>query len=279
MILNSVGPWTAVGYLRFATGKGVGWNGEWGEWDNEDKQAAVGLERVATILEGQDDNVDDSTTKPDLLDVESDLSNRMAESRIGEGGGNLSPSSSSSSLGSSIGKHGMHDTPEPSFYYGAVSDKIGQAVACWLARWGLDMFAYEIKKDSPSGPKHAVLSPADRLFTRSMAHLRQRAMSIPDTRPSTSLGTPASPSARRSERIEEPLVPAVWGSGGLDARWISALLSADTLFVRGERERYDLAAAVVELRRRQRGILPEEESIWSGLFERGIYYSNMVGTV
>lgn len=275
MILNSVGPWTAVGYLRFATGKGIGWNGEWGEWDNEDKQAAVGLERVATILEGQDDNVDDSTTKPDLLDVESDLSNRMAESRIGEGGGNLSPSSSSSSLGSSIGKHGMHDTPEPSFYYGAVSDKIGQAVACWLARWGLDMFAYEITKDSPSSPKHAVLSPADRLFTRSMAHLRQRAMSIPDTRPSTSLGTPASPSARRSERIEEPLVPAVWGSGGLDARWISALLSADTLFVRGERERYDLAAAVVELRRRQRGIQPEEESIWSGLFERGIYYSNM----
>lgn len=272
MVLNSVGPWTAVGYLRFATGKGIGWNGEWGEWDNEDKQAAVGLERVATLLEGQDDQVVDSTTKADLLDVESDLSDRMAESHI------VSPSSSSSSLGSSIGKHGMHAAPEPSFYYGAISDKIGQAVACWLARWGVDMFAYEIKKDSPSTTKHAALSPADRLFTRSMAHLRPRAMSIPDTRPSTSLGSPASPTTRRSEKIEEPLVPAVWGSGGLDARWVSALLSADTLFVRGERERYDLAAAIVELRRRQQGILPEEESIWSGVFERGIYYSNMVGT-
>ncbi|KAF4572438.1 hypothetical protein EYR36_006943 [Pleurotus pulmonarius] len=271
MILNSVGPWTAVGYLRFATGKGIGWNGEWGEWDSEDKEAAVGLERVATLLEDQDDKVADSTTKADLLDVESDLSNRMAESHIGDGGESISPSSSSSSLGSSIGKHGMHAAPEPSFYYGAISDKIGQAVACWLARWGGDMFAYEIKKDT----KHAALSPADRLFTRSMAHLRQRAMTIPDTRPSTSLGSPASPATRRSEKIEEPLVPAVWGSGGLDARWVSALLSADTLFVRGERERYDLAAAIVELRRRQQGILPEEESIWSGLFERGIYYSNM----
>jgi hypothetical protein len=47
------------------------------------------------------------------------------------------------------------------------------------------------------------------------------------------------------------------------------------LFVKSERERYDLAKAVVELRRSE-GILEEEEVEWARLFTEGIYYANMV---
>jgi hypothetical protein len=47
------------------------------------------------------------------------------------------------------------------------------------------------------------------------------------------------------------------------------------LFVKGERERYDLAKAVVELRRSE-GILKEEEGEWAKMFLDGIYYANMV---
>ena len=70
-------------------------------------------------------------------------------------------------------------------------------------------------------------------------------------------------------------VPVIWDRGGLSVEWICALASADTLFVRGERERYDFARAVVELRRRH-GILQEEEDAWTKLFEEGIHYCHMV---
>jgi hypothetical protein len=49
-------------------------------------------------------------------------------------------------------------------------------------------------------------------------------------------------------------------------------------FVKGERERYDLAKAVVELRRNE-GILEEEEAEWTKMFLEGIYYANMVRLV
>lgn len=67
----------------------------------------------------------------------------------------------------------------------------------------------------------------------------------------------------------------IWARGGLSSDWVSALVSADTLFVKGERERYDLACSAVELRRR--GGVPEvEEQVWNKMFEQGIYYANMV---
>lgn len=72
-----------------------------------------------------------------------------------------------------------------------------------------------------------------------------------------------------------PQPPLIWRRGGLTSTWIRALISSDLFFVKSERERYDLAKAVVELRR-EGGILEEEEVEWAKMFTEGIYYANMV---
>ena len=87
------------------------------------------------------------------------------------------------------------------------------------------------------------------------------------TRSDTLLDTPKS--------VPHVLRPVTSGQGGLDVKWLSALVAADTLFVRNERGRYNLARSIVELRRRG-GILDDEEKIRTQMFERDIYYPNMV---
>jgi hypothetical protein len=70
--------------------------------------------------------------------------------------------------------------------------------------------------------------------------------------------------------------PVLWNRGGLSLKWIRVLLSSDALFVKSERDRYNLARSVVELRRSS-GILQDEEDAWDQVFETAIYYANMVG--
>ncbi|KAK7064727.1 BTB domain-containing protein [Favolaschia claudopus] len=129
--------------------------------------------------------------------------------------------------------------PEKVFHYGAISDKIGEAAACWLARWAPDMLAFEERK---AGLK------------REESGMTQR--------------------KAKTESPDYSAVPTIWDRGGLSVRWVCALASGDTLFVRGERERYDFARSVAELRRRH-GIIEEEEAAWKTLFEKGIYYCHM----
>ncbi|KAJ7171876.1 hypothetical protein C8R43DRAFT_27915 [Mycena crocata] len=130
----------------------------------------------------------------------------------------------------------VDSVPEKEFHYGAISDKIGEAAACWLTRWAPDMLAFEQRK----------------------------AAAAPEM-------------SRRRETVTTPdcsAAPSIWDRGGLSVQWVCAVVSSDTLFVRGERERYDFACAVVELRRRH-GIVQEEEETWTTLFERGIHYCHM----
>ncbi|KAJ7048143.1 hypothetical protein C8F01DRAFT_1214322 [Mycena amicta] len=138
----------------------------------------------------------------------------------------------------SIASETSQDTRKIS-YYGAISDKIGEAAACWLARWATDMLAFEERKAG------AAPSPMTRRRAKSDA-------AVPDFSD----------------------VPTIWDRGGLSLDWICALISSDTLFVRGERGRYDFARAVVELRRRN-GLIEEEEAAWKMVFEEGIHYCNM----
>ncbi|ESK96785.1 hypothetical protein Moror_6657 [Moniliophthora roreri MCA 2997] len=177
--------------------------------------------------------------------------------------GSIDDTASSIHIGSS--------SPSLRFYYGAISDKIGEACACWLARWGPDLFEYE-----------------ERLAFAIQPTSRGRA----DTDPI-------------SRRPEIPVIPPIFTSfepgQGLSSKWIRALISSDSLFVPGELARYAFAKRVVELRRRlRRGssesfvvlsgdkgkgretqqyvVLPEEEAEereWSALFESGIYYANL----
>ena len=144
---------------------------------------------------------------------------------------------------------GAEPTDERCFIYGGISDKVGEAVACWLTRWGYDMLIYEEEESSSRG-------------TISESSLKERSYS-------------AFPTALPTKGPHLP-VPMIWRRGGLDARWARAILSSDLLFVRGERERYEMAKAVLELRRKD-GIDEEEEKEFTEIFESGIYFMHIVG--
>ena len=130
----------------------------------------------------------------------------------------------------------LYSMPISAHSYGPISDKIGEACACWLTRWAKDMVSFE---------QHQV---------ESNRHTRDYELqaSIPEG-------------------------PIIWRRGGLDPAWITAIVSADTLFVKDEKARYELARSIVELRRKD-GILALEEAEWQRLFNEAIYYSNMVST-
>ena len=145
----------------------------------------------------------------------------------------------------------------PSFNYGTVSDKIGEAAACWLARWGPDMLLYE---ERSSRARDLPLAPIPTQASIS----RRRADTLPSL-PSTDESSSATPRC----------IPLIWARGGLTSTWIRELVSSDALFVKAERERYDFARTIVELRRRQ-GIDDDEEKDWEIMFRDGIYYTNMV---
>ncbi|KZT22116.1 hypothetical protein NEOLEDRAFT_1138458 [Neolentinus lepideus HHB14362 ss-1] len=240
LILNSVGPYTVMRYLGFAIGKGI----EYEEGEDDLRDAAVGLEGVAAIVKEEDEDRPDSpATKeeedkapPAALD---DVSQKLGYMEVKK----EDPMESGSSEGEGA----------PSYYYGAVSAKVGEACACWLARWGRDMFEYEEKAAADGKTPHP----------------RRRA---------TTISSP--PSLPNSHFFPVPfggkdvVVPVIWRRGGLDAAWVRALVTSDFLFVAAERERYDLARGVVEVRRRQ-GVDAGEEAEWEEMFGRGVYYANM----
>jgi hypothetical protein len=268
-VLNTVGPSTVINYLQFACGKGIG------PLQDSDLEPLVGLEHVAQLAKTETadcgpPSVDSSTPAPnkvvesfsrnlEALSVEEQVRNSQSGSVHGEGfpvekedpAELLSPESDDRS--SLIDETGS----DLSFSYGAVSDKIGEACVCWLARWGADMLAYE--QQAVGAPKQATSST--HISTPSVG--RQSTLSGWERSNSDVVPTPL------------PKVPLIWRRGGLTAVWVRALISSNLLFVRGEKERYELAKAVVELRR-SAGVLEDEEVEWVKMFSEGIYYANMV---
>ncbi|KAG8220153.1 hypothetical protein J3R82DRAFT_1180 [Butyriboletus roseoflavus] len=229
-ILNTVGPYTVLPYLQFATGSALDFPAKHGT------DGAVGLEHIAEILEPP------SPSEPHdvLADKLHDLDVQKEDPAESDSESDRTERSGCS----------------PSFNYGAVSDKIGEAAACWLARWGPDMLLHE---ERASRVRDMPLTP----IPSQPPVPRRRADTLP-SRPSTDESSP--PPHR---------VPLIWARGGLTSTWIRELVSSDALFVKGERERYDLARVVVELRRRE-GIDDDEEKDWEIMFRHGIYYANML---
>ncbi|KAL4069312.1 hypothetical protein J3A83DRAFT_4095305 [Scleroderma citrinum] len=242
-IFATVGPYTVVQYLRFATGIPIG------APEINDPEAAVGLEKIAALL-CTGSSAHSTFASHDMAKTEPrDLADKLHDLVIQKEDPAESDAESESD-----------DRPKhtPCFNYGVLSDKIGEAAVCWLARWGPDMFKYEnasARRDFPPPP-----------VPDSVHHTtpRRRAETLP-TRPSTEDAPVYTPS---------PRVPVIWARAGLNSKWIRELISSDALFVKGERERYDLARAVVEFRRRQ-GIDEDEEKDWEIMFREGIYYANM----
>jgi hypothetical protein len=224
-ILTTVGPTTVIRYLNFAIGRGIGLEEE------NAPEAAVGLEHLAEILSPDAINVASISTKLASLPMEDDETRKEDPAEAVDD------------------EDCQEDhADERHFIYGGVSDKVGEAAACWLTRWGYDMLTYE--EDECSSTATALRSPL-----KKSSHNAS----------STALFA----------QVPQP-VPLIWRRGGLDACWARAILSSDLLFVRGERERYEMARAVLELRRKD-GIDEEEEKEFVQLFETGIYFMHMVG--
>jgi hypothetical protein len=148
----------------------------------------------------------------------------------------------------------IHDIGNLAFDYGALSQKVGESAACWLARWGADILPLEQQTHIASG-LGGVSAPIP---------LAGRPRRNTDASPNLAPGIPPSQ------------VPKIWSRGGISTAWACALLGSDLLFVRDEKERYDIAKSVFELRRQQGDMTPDEDSSWTKLFSEGIYYSNVV---
>ncbi|KAK2461731.1 hypothetical protein APHAL10511_006194 [Amanita phalloides] len=217
-IQSTIGPHTVVRYLNFALGHDIG------PPEEIDSDAAVGLENIAV---------------PESPDDYADVDDDGAEEHV-----------CAHMPGLQIHKENSLDVEEPAsdprvLYYGAISDKIGEACACWLARWGPDMLECEELLEG----LHSSSSPVQLSAAQGSLFVKRYRMGM------------------------NPF-PCIWRRGGLDSAWATTLLGADTLFIRGECERYELARRVVELRRHS-GTLQNEETEWSRVFEYGIYYENM----
>lgn len=238
MILGSVGPTTVIQYLNFAIGIPIQSPVE------HEPKAAVGLEMLAREIRESPSYAPSTRSSSikhsrgvDAKQEPESLSQKLEDLNIKK----EDPSELLSDSSETEDDDGR--SSEPFLHYGAISDKIGETAACWLARWGPDILVYEQRstKDLPTS-------------------ISSRPMSFP---------------SQAIEDISNHVIPVVWNRGGLNHTWIRALVSSDTLFVKGERERYEFAKSVIDLRRRF-GIDQKEEEEWTRMFSTGIYYAHMV---
>ncbi|KAG9096127.1 hypothetical protein FRC06_008995, partial [Ceratobasidium sp. 370] len=287
LVLSTIGPWTITRYFGFAIGQGVG------APEGDEPQSAVGLNAIGQPAPAVAPKV--STSKPvqieevspqeedeedDLVKVSS-LGNHethLPKDRITSGVSQITLDDARSICTES------GDDNTPMYFYGVVGDKIGEACACWLARWGADILALEeavearLHPPPSSVPKLAVpfpvlahnrssshppttppspttFSPFSASVTLHNASQSTSSLSSSSRRPTHAhpmLLTPAVLSRPRAGSSDSPIkAPSVWAHDGLGARWARAVICSDDLFVRGEWERFVLATRVVELRRRQ----------------------------
>lgn len=170
IVLRTVCPQTVNRYLYFAIGHGIGEE----EWDNQDDEGARGMETVAktvasgfvhtsaedwSSVSGSDES---SPTRGARLSTDSNSSTYSDEGpSVAKVEGEISHRSvtRSDSIRSTStvrpGQNGLaslstftvhEETPEDFImphFYGFVSDRIGEACVCWLARWGLDVLKIE----------------------------------------------------------------------------------------------------------------------------------------
>jgi hypothetical protein len=229
LILGSIGPATVIRYLDYALGKGIG------QPDAMESDRAMTLEHI-----GQD--VDSSSMRTTRTEVSYD------SYTVGEGGEILKSGEISTS-------DGPTSQPSPEYFYGVVSNKIGESCAAFLTRWGVDLLIREEETTPRLASPKPTYSASSTLVSTGHASSSSGTLTW---RPATG-------------------PPKIW-SQGLSPEWVYGVISSDELFVKNEQSRYDIAKRVVEMRRRIYGIVPEEETQWTRLFEEGIYYSHFVSS-
>ncbi|KAF9478715.1 hypothetical protein BDN70DRAFT_879632 [Pholiota conissans] len=246
LILRTVGSATVLLYLDFACGRSRfhDYNAEFDE-----PEAAVGLENVAQSL---DEEISLAGDYPQSVAGTEGFKSQSPDPDVKEEGPPIPQLNPPSGI---IGSEYDDSTQDIStHYYGSISDKIGEACACWLTRWAVDVLRLEEQDNN------AIKSQHD-------CRTRSKSLSCVDSKISISTTSLMLTSKRKN-------MPVIFRAGGLSANWIAAIVSADTLFLKNERARYNFAQSVVELRRKG-GINEREEKVWTTMFEQGIYYNNM----
>lgn len=254
-ILASVGPRTVVRYLHYAIGRGIGAEDE---GPGADLHAAVGLEHIGKDLGPQ---VDDASSHSHSLNTSSHAASREAS---------MHTNTAEPELEAKLGEVHLSEQPDDgasllslsgTYFYGAVGDRIGEAAACFLARWGVDLFTAE---EGGLPPTFSTPSPLHGTTTTTTTAAAD-----------TNIGTTTGATYTRAHQASDANTAQIW-TRALSARWVRGLVSSDAFFVQGELKRYEFARRVVELRRNLNGVIREEEREWRKLFEDGIYYTNLV---
>lgn len=153
MIPRTVGPSTVGRYLAFAIGDGIGEE----EWEGQTEEGARGLGDVAKRLDLRRES-DDSimSNESHSLAVSHGSTQSLSDdgTKVGHEPISLAPISERSTP---TVRHSLHfqqtgsrpgslaeSTSNLPHFYGFASNKIGEACACWLARWGVDVLAIEM---------------------------------------------------------------------------------------------------------------------------------------
>ncbi|EJD04415.1 uncharacterized protein FOMMEDRAFT_167607 [Fomitiporia mediterranea MF3/22] len=252
LALSSLGPRTVIRYLNFAIGKGIG------EKTEEDSETVPGLENICQEVRSpgsiRSKSVRSGASKRSKAPVSRTVDSHAPPQKEAMPNNDPHTDASDSDAETDMAHEDADDGP--AFMYGAASNKIGEAAACWLCRWGADMLAYEEAAESADVSSIA-------------GHGQEQ--TGPSRRRATVLHEAGPPSFNS---IPRETIPLIWRRGGMDAKWACAVLSSDAFFVRDEWDRYDLARKVVELRRKV-SIEPTEEREWDNLFANGIHYMHM----
>ncbi|KAH7345195.1 hypothetical protein B0J17DRAFT_31740 [Rhizoctonia solani] len=294
LVLSTISPWTITRYFGFAIGHGIGLP------EGNEPEAAVGLDAIGQPAPAAVAKPSlNETTKIDEVspqEEEEDDDDLVKVGSLGSSAPNLLKDRTVSGVSQQTDTQSIYteheEDAEQSFFYGVVGDKVGEACACWLTRWGADILTLEEtvearnypstppkfatpfpKLASSRGSSHSSINnPIPATFSSFYANTylqtassSSSSLSSPSRRPSTPqlhpfLMSPTTSSRSRASNASAPTVaPQVWSHGGLPARWARAVMCSDNLFVRGEWERFVFMTRVVELRRRQ--LTREAESV------------------
>lgn len=258
LVLGNISPWSIGAYLDFAIGRGVGAfaGEEWEDHELETGVAAVGLEELGELIsplssapvkkvgevrmksrrEGIKTGSPTPTPSPSLH------SSQFPPASFSRSASPTPSIKSETSSNSSLDSNLIHSirssgADEPTFFYGSTSDKIGEACAVWLCKWGVDILDVEERTRAPGLQGVEERFGSLGIGKKNALHLSADDRKAPVGDETTSSST---------------LFPPLFSLGGLPPAWIRAVVSSDSFFVKGEVERYKVARRIHELRRAQR---------------------------
>lgn len=267
MILRTVGPSTIRRYLAFAVGDGIGNE----EWPNQTEECAKGLEDLAEPVSVAKSATEHAPSIPGSLEAQSQTASPNPNNSAGDEEGKVGHAAPSSDPIGDTTPTVRHTSQMPN---SATEDNDCDAHT-------------EATSDIGHEMPHFYGFASNKIGEACICWLARWGVDVLD------LECSAPTQGGDSQ-------PRVWSHGGLPAKFLRAVLSSDSFFVRDEMERYNVARRALDLRRKgwerdmeDRGDLSlaedsdsqgdEEWNEWEEdedellqVFEDGIYYTHMV---